>query len=180
MVIVIAVIGKSGSGKTTTIEYLISNLSKEGYGIGTIKNMHAHPFTIDKEGKDTWRYTHAGASAVIGLSPDEIVIIKKRTKTEIKLENLLQFFNDVNLDFVFLEGLHAMIAKRIDIYKIITARDEDELKITLENTVHPILAIAGTVSKTIISKEGIPAIDIHSQGEKLIKIIVDLRNIKKN
>ena len=37
MVVVIAAVGISGSGKTTTLEYLIAHLSSEGYKVGAIK-----------------------------------------------------------------------------------------------------------------------------------------------
>ena len=53
-----------------------------------------------------------------------------------------------NLDIVFIEGFHSLIAKRADVPKIITAIDEEGLKQTLEGTVEPILAIAGIVAKT--------------------------------
>ena len=57
---VIAVVGTKGSGKTTTIEYLISRLSDEGYKVGSIKHVHHPDFSIDTDGTDTWRHTRAG------------------------------------------------------------------------------------------------------------------------
>ena len=56
MVLVVAAVGMSGSGKTVTLEYLIGKLSAEGYKIGSIKHVHHKGFTIDTEGTNTWRY----------------------------------------------------------------------------------------------------------------------------
>ena len=72
MVIVIAAIGISGSGKTTTLEYLISHLTSEGYRVGAIKHIHREGFTIDKEGTNTWRFTKAGSKITVAISPDHL------------------------------------------------------------------------------------------------------------
>ena len=77
MVVVIAAVGISGSGKTTTLEYLISQLSSEGYRVGAIKHIHREGFTIDKEGTNTWRFSKAGSKITVAISPEEIAIIEK-------------------------------------------------------------------------------------------------------
>ena len=87
MVLVVAAVGVSGSGKTVTLEYLISQLSAEGYKIGSIKHVHHKGFTMDKEGTNTWRYAKAGAKVIVAISPEEVAIIKK---TEMALDSLDQ------------------------------------------------------------------------------------------
>ena len=77
MVLIIAVVGASGSEKTTTLEYLISNLASEGYRIGAIKHIYHKGFKIDKEGTNTWRYAKAGSKVIAAVSSEEIVVIKK-------------------------------------------------------------------------------------------------------
>ena len=76
-VLVIAAVGKSGSGKTTTLEYLVSKLAEEGYSIGAIKHIYHKGFKVDKEGTNTWRYAKAGARVIIAVSAEQIVVIKK-------------------------------------------------------------------------------------------------------
>jgi len=71
LVLIIAAVGTSGSGKTTTLEYLINHLSVEGYKIGAIKHIHREGFTIDKEGTNTWRYAKAGSKIVVAISPEK-------------------------------------------------------------------------------------------------------------
>ncbi len=57
--------GWSGSGKTTLIEKLIPLFVKRGLRVSLIKHAH-HTFDVDKEGKDSYRHRHAGASRGAG------------------------------------------------------------------------------------------------------------------
>jgi molybdopterin-guanine dinucleotide biosynthesis protein B len=173
MVLVIAAVGVSGSGKTVTLEYLVSRLSGEGYKIGSIKHVHHKGFTMDKEGTNTWRYAKAGAKLIVAISPEEVDIIRK---TEMQLNNLDQItalLELEDLDIVFIEGFHRLIAKRTDVPKIITAVDENGLKQTLEGTDQPILAIAGIVAKKSSNKEynNIPIINVYEDGQKLVELV---------
>ena len=170
---VVAAVGVSGSGKTVTLEYLISQLTAEGYKVGSIKHVHHKGFSMDKEGTNTWRYAKAGAKVIVAISPDEIDIIKK---TQIGLNDLnpiIALLEQEKLDIVFIEGFHSLIAKRQDVPKIITAIDENGLKQTLEGTVPPIIAVAGIVAKnsTSPSYKDIPFIRVPEEGQKLLALI---------
>ena len=172
-VLVIAAIGTSGSGKTTTIEYLISRFSDEGYSVGAIKHIHHQGFAIDKEGTNTWRYAQAGSKVVVAISPQEIDIIKK-TERELKdLDQILALLRKERLDIVFIEGFHNLIAKRADIPKIVTAKDPEELQRTIQGTVPPLLAATGLIAQNTseISVGEIPIIKIPQEGEKLVQLI---------
>ncbi len=173
MVLVIAAVGTSGSGKTTTLEYLISHLSAEGYKIGSIKHVHHEGFTMDKEGTNTWRYAKAGAKVIVAISPEEIAVLKK-TEAELKdLDQIIELLEREHLDICFIEGFHRLIAKRTDVPKIITADDEDNLKRTLEGTAEPILAITGVISenKPTIKGLNIPILSLETEGEQLMQLV---------
>lgn len=58
----LAICGYSGSGKTTLITKIIRELESQ-YSIGYVKH-DAHRFEMDKEGKDTWQATKAGAERI--------------------------------------------------------------------------------------------------------------------
>jgi len=58
---VIAVVGTKKSGKTTTIENLVKELTKRGHKLAVIKHISKPDFTIDTAGKDTWKFARAGA-----------------------------------------------------------------------------------------------------------------------
>jgi molybdopterin-guanine dinucleotide biosynthesis protein B len=163
----------SGSGKTVTLEYVISRLSAEGYQIGSIKHVHHKGFTMDTEGTNTWRYAKAGSKVIVAISPEEIDIIKKTQLALNDLDRIIALLEGEKLDVVFIEGFHSLIAKRKDVPKIVTAKDEDGLNQTLEGTVEPIIAIAGVVATKSTSKEyrNIPIIKIPEDGQKLIELI---------
>jgi len=173
MIPTIAVVGTSKSGKTTLIEYLISHLSKEGLKIGTIKHVHHSGFSIDVKGKDTWRHSQAGAKIVVSVAPEEIAIIKKGKTFYQELDEILDLVKDEKLDLLIIEGFHSLAAKRRNIFKVITAKNEEDLRRTLEGTVEPILAITGPIAqqKLVLSEISVPIINLKDQGEKIIELV---------
>jgi molybdopterin-guanine dinucleotide biosynthesis protein B len=172
-VLVIAAVGVSGSGKTVTLEYLISHLSAEGYKIGSIKHVHHKGFTMDKEGTNTWRYAKAGSKVIVAISPEEIDIIKKTEMALKDLDEILALLEQEKIDIVFIEGFHSLIAKRKDVPKIITAKDQNGLEQTLEGTVQPIMAITGIVAQNSSNPTytNIPVIRVPEDGQKLIELV---------
>jgi len=173
MVLVIAAVGTSGSGKTTALEYLISRLSAEKYKIGSVKHVHHEGFTMDQEGTNTWRYAQAGAKVIVAVSPDEIAIIKREKVALNNLDQITGLVERESIDILFVEGFHRLVAKRTDVPKIITADDEENLKRTLEGTVEPILAITGVISETKPKVSGlkIPILSLETEGEQLVELV---------
>lgn len=66
----VAVTGWSGSGKTTFLRGLIPALVRRGLRVAVIKH-DAHGFEMDREGKDTWLLSRAGAESVALLGPHQ-------------------------------------------------------------------------------------------------------------
>ena len=182
MVLVVAAVGTSGSGKTTTLEYLISHLSAEGYRIGSIKHVHHEGFTMDKQGTNTWRYAKAGSKVIVAISPEEIAILRRTRAALDDLDQIIGLLEQEPLDIVFIEGFHRLIAKRTDVPKIITAEDEANLKRTLEGTVEPILAVTGVISvdKPELGWLKIPIINLDAEGEKLLDLVKKFLKEKPN
>jgi len=108
---IIAVVGKSRSGKTTLIEKLIPELKKRGYRVGTVKHAH-HGFNIDQKGKDSYRHRSAGADVVVVAAPGEIAMVKK-IKTD-SLDDLEIFFDD--MDLVLVEGYKRARKPKIEVF----------------------------------------------------------------
>jgi molybdopterin-guanine dinucleotide biosynthesis protein B len=182
LVLVVAAVGTSGSGKTTTLEYLIRHLSAEGYKIGSIKHVHHEGFTMDREGTNTWRYAQAGSKVIVAISPEEIAVIKKTNAALKDLDQVIGLLEREQLDIIFIEGFHRLIAKRTDVPKIITAEDEANLKRTLEGTAEPILAVTGVISqnKPEISGLKIPIIDLKTEGEQLLQLVKKYADNRQN
>lgn len=164
----ISVVGTSGSGKTTTIEYLTYHLSKLGFRIGVAKHIHREGFTIDTEGKDTWKHAKAGARVVIGASPNELAVIKKTTQ-EAPFKDISEIIHAEQLDIALLEGFSSATAEKTNLPKIVAAKNARELSFILSRTKPPILAITGLISRTANrnKKMRAPIVDIHKEGPLL-------------
>jgi molybdopterin-guanine dinucleotide biosynthesis protein B len=173
MVLIVAAVGRSGSGKTVTLEYLISQFSGEGYRTGAIKHVHHTGFTVDTKGTNTWRYAQAGSKVIVAVSPEEVAVIKK-TALELKsFDQIIALVEKEPLDIVFVEGFHSLIAKRTDVSKIITAKDTNALKETLQDNVKPILAVSGLIAKNTNQEtiQGLPVIRIPEDGKRLVELV---------
>ncbi len=85
----------SGTGKTTFLEKLIARLSRRGLRVAAIKS-DAHGFSLDVEGKDTARFTAAGATGVAIVSPKGWML-EERTEERLPLAAVAQNFQGVDL-----------------------------------------------------------------------------------
>jgi len=162
----IFVLGTSGSGKTTTIEYLTSHLTKLGFHVGVIKHIHEGGLSLDTQGKDTWRHARAGAEIVAAVAPKELMVFKK-TSDENRLADVIKSLRTEPIDVLFLEGFSAESTKHP--YKIVTARDALDLKRTLGKITPPILAVTGPVARGSSGRLG--ALELPSQGATLTSIV---------
>ena len=94
---IIGIYGRSNSGKTTLIEALVKELSR-GYSVATVKHIHQEGFSIDAEGKDTWRHAKAGAKVVVAAGGDETAIMLKKGLPLHKIKEYL------DTDIIIVEG----------------------------------------------------------------------------
>jgi sulfur carrier protein ThiS adenylyltransferase len=101
---VVAVVGPSGTGKTSLIEQLVAELKRRGLSAAVIKHC-SRGFSLDQPGKDSRRFKDAGADGVALVSPAEVAIVRKRTREAEDLLLATAHFED--MDIVFIEGRHA-------------------------------------------------------------------------
>ena len=95
---VYSIVAFSGTGKTTLLEKLIAELKGRGLRVAVIKH-DAHEFEIDREGKDSWRFTRAGADVTIVASGKKAAIMENR---RVPVETLISRITDV--DIILTEG----------------------------------------------------------------------------
>lgn len=95
---VISIVAFSGTGKTTFLVKLIPELKKRGLKVAVVKH-DAHDFEIDREGKDSFKITQAGAD-VTGLISDKKAVLmeNRRVETEVLLDRI------ENVDVILTEG----------------------------------------------------------------------------
>jgi len=121
---VISVLGYKDSGKTLLIEGLVKGLTGRGLKVATAKHISQRGFTMDREGKDTWRHSKAGANPVLSVSEGEIAILMKEGLEGLSIDRLLELIPKA--DVFILEGFSWLTLKDERVGKIICVRDEGE------------------------------------------------------
>jgi molybdopterin-guanine dinucleotide biosynthesis adapter protein len=117
----VAIVGKSDSGKTTLIEKLVPELRKLGLRVGTVKH-DAHSFEIDHPGKDSWRLGQAGAEAYVIASADRLAFITK-LNGELPLTDIVRRFYG-SFDIVVAEGYKRTAPHRVELFRVAAGHAE--------------------------------------------------------
>jgi molybdopterin-guanine dinucleotide biosynthesis protein B len=151
---VFGITGWKNSGKTTLTERLVAELSRRGWKVSTVKHAH-HDFDIDKEGTDSFRHRHAGASEVAIVSGRRWALMHElRGEDEPTLEMVLQRL--APCDLVLVEGY-----KRESHKKIETRRADAKDTAPLSGNDPSILAIAADFP---VAEEKLPVFDLNDIG----------------
>jgi molybdopterin-guanine dinucleotide biosynthesis protein MobB len=95
---VYSVVAYSGVGKTTLLERLIPVLKRRGLRVAAVKH-DAHGFELDREGKDTWRLTRAGADVTAIVSESAAAVMDNRP---LSFDDVLERVTGV--DIILTEG----------------------------------------------------------------------------
>jgi len=134
------VCGYSKSGKTTLIKELIGRLSKEGFQVASIKDIHHKGFQMDKEGTDTTLHNRAGADPVVarGLKETDYLYNHKM--------DFLEIMAKLSSDWLVVEGYN-----EFPLPKIVCGKTESDMDDFLDNRT---FAIAGVYSKTRTTYRG--------------------------
>ena len=166
--VILAVVGNSQTGKTTAIEVLLKGLRKKGYKIGSAKHIPEEEFTIDSEGKDTWRHAQAGAGTVLSVAQDEVAVIKKVNTTNWNLRRIVSEFPE-DTDVIILEGFKRVVEKDSSIPKLVTAKTVTDIEAALIRYKN----ILGFISSIQLRKveTDIPFIDTLKEPEKLVNLV---------
>jgi molybdopterin-guanine dinucleotide biosynthesis protein MobB len=113
---IVSISAKSGTGKTTLVVKLIAELKQRGYKVGAVKH-DTHNFSMDREGKDSWRFTEAGADTMMVTSSEKLAIIKQnpeRREPPVR-ESIERYFGD--MDIVLTEGFKKNDFPKIEVHR---------------------------------------------------------------
>jgi len=159
--IIVAVLGRKNSGKTTIIEEIVRRL-RDRYRILVLKHVMDESFEIDRPGKDSWRFKRSGADAVgiISRSRTALIIDTQHEMDPIRLVSVLEGVLGYEFDMVLMEGFSRIVGPSEEIYKIITAKSREDLEYLLEITRGQILAVFSETIKGSSSVLGLKDIDI--------------------
>ena len=108
---IISFIGWSGVGKTTFLERLIPLLKARGVRLALLKQ-DGHEFDMDKEGKDSWRFTQSGADVVAIANQTHAAVLLNRPTD---FREILAHVRDV--DLILTEGYHTLHYPQIEVHR---------------------------------------------------------------
>jgi len=112
----------SGTGKTSLLEKIIPLLNAHGLRVAVIKHSH-HAIQLDKEGKDSYRLSQAGADAVLLACPNSLALqVRHRQPVEPCLSEALRLLRSEDYDLVLVEGFRDESFAKIEIYRALAAR----------------------------------------------------------
>ena len=161
---VISVIGYSGSGKTHIIEFLIKKLKTEfDLEVSVIKYIHEHK--IDEEGKDSFKFSEAGAVFSViknKLNQNAIYLNKK-----ISVDDLINWLkkSPYKVDLIIIESF-----RDVSYPTILCVKELQEIEVQLNKNVK---LISGLIALNKISKERedqIPIFSIQQNFERFTNI----------
>ena len=95
------IVGKKNHGKTTLTVALVSELTRRGFAVGTIKHS-PHSHELDTPGKDSHRHRCAGASPASVVTADLVGVFLPRSDAEDPYARLAPIYE--GCDLVLVEG----------------------------------------------------------------------------
>ncbi len=161
---VISVIGYSGSGKTHIIEFLIKKFKTElNLEVSVVKYIHEH--RIDEEGKDSFKFSEAGA--VFSVSKNKFNQNAIYLNKKISLDALIDWLNKspFKVDLIIIEGF-----RDASYPTILCVKEFKDIEVQLNKNVK---LISGLIALNKISKERedqTPIFSIQQNFERFTKI----------
>lgn len=112
---IVAVIGRSGVGKTTLLAGVIRALTARGLRVGVIK--HSRGFSDpDRPGKDSQRLREAGATRLVLASPDASVLFLRHPGAEPGFDERLRLAQE-GMDLVLVESYRSAELPSIEVLR---------------------------------------------------------------
>ena len=157
---VLSVCGISNSGKTTTVEHIVRELTARGYRVGSVKEIHFEAFAIDPDPQsNTRRHRAAGARLVCARGMSETDLLFDEMLPAAKI---LEFY-EKDFDWVVMEGV-----SDICVPTIVTAHEEEDLAKKWSGMA---FCVSGRLSARIDEYKNAPAIDATTDIKRLVDLI---------
>lgn len=110
---IITFAARSGTGKTSFLEQVIPILKQRGIRLALIKH-DAHRFEMDKPGKDTWRFTQAGADIVCIANQEKFAMLEQ-TQGGLSLREVVERLPQA--DLILTEGYKKNPVPKIEVHR---------------------------------------------------------------
>jgi molybdopterin-guanine dinucleotide biosynthesis protein B len=113
---VLAIVGRSGSGKTHLIVRLLGHFTARGLSVSTVKHTHHHAVDIDRPGKDSFLHRAAGAREVLLASDDRWALMRETPRGPWSIDALIARMEPVEL--LLVEGFRGVeTLPRIEVFR---------------------------------------------------------------
>jgi molybdopterin-guanine dinucleotide biosynthesis protein MobB len=171
-------IGYSQSGKTASIESLIIHLASQDVPVTVLKHIHKKGFSIDTPGKNTWKFSQAGAKAVVSQSDDEsAVMFNWRVDPLLLIRTILQVaqeegeITNETPPVIILEGFRQIGSK-----KVLCVKAYDDIASQMDPSV---IAVSGVIAneklypkmaRRIRAEFNLPLLNIKDNPESILKL----------
>ena len=161
---VIHLIGNSGSGKTHLAVHMIKLLKEKlNLHVAVIKNIHEHE--VDSPGKDSYKYSKAGAifSITKNIHDENTIFLKHK----IEIPQLIDWLrkSPYTIDLIIIEGF-----KDLEYPSILCVKNLNEIEAQIDDNVK---VISGIICKNKNDKEkvsNVPILDIEYNFNDFLKI----------
>ncbi len=100
---IFGIVGWSGSGKTDLTTRIIEFLVNKKIVVSSLKHSH-HNFSIDKEGKDSFKHIESGSNEVIIYNEKKWALISNIQESEHDVDEVIKKFHE-KTEIVIIEGL---------------------------------------------------------------------------
>jgi molybdopterin-guanine dinucleotide biosynthesis protein B len=178
MHLIISVVGKSHSGKTTLLESLIGELKRRGHKVAMVKHSH-HANDLDTAAKDTWRFTKAG-SEISAINSLDHLAIYRHTDHHFDPQEISDFVL-WDYDIILTEGFKGSRYPKIEVHRSEQGREllTDPQQLLAVVTDEPldvkapqfsrddVNGIAGLIEKTMADRDGENDISLVIDGVKI-------------
>lgn len=153
--VVAFIAARSGTGKTTIMEGVVTRFKEKGYRVGIVKHSR-HEVAMDKEGSDSWRFTRAGADVTVLAAKGQLAVLRAIDQPSLD-DALLEA--SPGMDIVLVEGFKEMSVPKIEVYR---SGHSEELHCRGEEYIDPYLvAVASDVPLDL----DVPVLDLNDPEE---------------
>ncbi len=171
-------IGYSNSGKTRSIEQMITYFTEQQYHVITLKHTGKNPFTIDTEGKNTWRYAQAGSNIVGSHSKSESSFILRTSLDQPKFFQLMTYLSNWS-GWEKKEGKIVVLCegfRNLGVKHVLCCKSYEEVQTQINENTIAISGIISTESEEMLSKLkvfNLPVINSLISPEKIHELFRD-------
>ena len=153
----LGVIGYHHTGKTTLVTALVGSLTRKGYKVATIKDIHNENYHADAEGTNTWKHLKSGAVMTYarGLKDSALLFPKP-----LQLKEIVPL---ITCDYLIIEGW-----KDAPVPKLLCAQNTDELEELYDDTV---IAISGKLADSDLNWQEPPILNAERDLDKLTDLV---------